>query len=291
MSDAHDLYLYRRKGNYAPRVGAVHDLCGYGNCSLVVAITIVSAAGCDVCPVPTSLFSANTKFPVFYMHDTTDILNDYLDAWNKEKVDLDAIYSGFLGSATQVDVIKRMYLEYPHALRIVDPVMGDDGKKYPTYTQEMCDATRELVEGADLLTPNLTEASLLTDISYEGQDVDDDYVHRMIDALLTMGAKSVVLKGVVRGDGKIRNYLAGEGYAPAEVIAEELPYMLHGTGDVSASATLAALMCGRSLYDAVDFASTFVHDAMVITREQPDYEMRGVTFEPVLGEVTDLLRK
>lgn len=290
MTDAHDLYLYQREESYAPRVGAVHDLCGYGNCSLVVAITIVSAAGCDVCPVPTSLFSANTKFPIFYMHDTTDILNDYLDAWQKEKVDLDAIYSGFLGSANQVAIIKRMYLEYPDALRIVDPVMGDDGAMYPTYTQEMCEATKELVAGADLLTPNLTEACLLTGLPYQGQNVDDDYVRRMLDALLGMGAKSVVLKGIVRGDGKIRNYLAGAGYAPAEVVTEQLPYMLHGTGDVFAAATLAAIMCGRSLYDAVVFASDFVHDAMVITREQPDYEMRGVTFEPVLGEVTDLLR-
>ena len=89
--------LYQREGAYIPRVAAVHDMCGYGKCSLGVAIPVLSAAGIDVCPVPTALFSAHTKFPVFYMHDTTEMLNEYLDAWREEHVDLDGIYSGFLG--------------------------------------------------------------------------------------------------------------------------------------------------------------------------------------------------
>ena len=121
--------------------------------SLGIAIPVLSAAACDVCPVPTSLFSAHTKFPTFYMHDTTPILNDYLDAWAKEGIELDAIYSGFLGSAAQVGVIQRLYREHPTALRVVDPVMGDGGKMYPTYTVELCEKMRELVAGADILTP------------------------------------------------------------------------------------------------------------------------------------------
>ena len=169
--DAKDLVLYRREGAYIPRVAAVHDLCGYGKCSLGIAIPVLSAAACDVCPVPTSLFSAHTKFPTFYMHDTTPILNDYLDAWAKEGIELDAIYSGFLGSAAQVGVIQRLYREHPAALRVVDPVMGDGGKMYPTYTVELCEKMRELVAGADILTPNLTEAHLLTGMPYHGQDL------------------------------------------------------------------------------------------------------------------------
>ena len=245
MRTAHDVHLYDRKANYIPRIAAVHDLCGYGKCSLGVAIPVLSAAGCDVCPVPTGLFSAHTRYPVFHMHDTTEMLEPYLDAWVAQR--------------------------------------------YATYTEELCQAMAALVDGADVLTPNLTEASILTGIPYEGQDVSVEKIHDYADALLAMGAKTVVLKGVVRGDGLIRNYLCGADIEFAELSSELLPYMLHGTGDLYASALLAAIMCGRSLYDATAFAGDFVRDAMVITREQPDFEMRGVSFESRLGEVAALL--
>lgn len=292
MTTASELRLYTRHGNYIPRVAAVHDLCGYGKCSLGIAIPVLSAAGIDVCPVPTSLFSAHTKFPKFYMHDTTAMLDDYLDAWREEGVELDGIYSGFLGSAEQVGAIRRLYREYPGALRIVDPVMGDGGEKYPTYTDEMCEAMKGLVDGANVLTPNLTEAAILTGMPYAGQNVDDAHVGRTVDALLEMGAKSVVLKGIVRpGEKVIRNYVAvaGEGGAPEEVASELLPFMLHGTGDLFASGLTAAIFCGRNLRAAVEFAGTLVRDAMAITRDQPNYELRGVSFESVLGDVTALL--
>ena len=292
MTMASELTLYTRHGNYIPRVAAVHDLCGYGKCSLGIAIPVLSAAGIDVCPVPTSLFSAHTKFPKFYMHDTTAMLGDYLDAWQEEGVELDGIYSGFLGSAEQVGAIRRLYREYPGALRIVDPVMGDGGEKYPTYTDEMCEAMKGLVDGADVLTPNLTEAAILTGVAYAGQNVDDAHVGRTVDALLEMGAKSVVLKGIVRpGEKVIRNYvaMAGEDGAPEEVASELLPFMLHGTGDLFASGLTAAIFCGRNLRAAVEFAGTLVRDAMAITRDQPNYELRGVSFESVLGDVTALL--
>ena len=292
MNNASNLYLYQREGGYLPRVAAVHDLCGYGKCSLGIAIPVLSAAGIDVCPVPTSLFSAHTRFPKFYMHDTTPMLTDYLDAWREEGIELDGIYSGFLGSAEQVDAILRLYREYPDALRLVDPVMGDGGSKYPTYTDEMCEAMKGLVDGADVLTPNLTEASIITGIPYESQDVDETYVRRMMDALLGMGAKSVVLKGVVHeGEKIIRNYVAvadGDG-APEEISGELLPYMLHGTGDLFASGLVAAIYAGRDLLSSVRFASELVRHAMQITPEQPDYEVRGVSFESVLGDVTALL--
>lgn len=291
MNTASNVRLYERQGNYLPRVAAVHDLCGYGKCSLGVAIPVLSAAGIDVCPVPTSLFSAHTRFPVFYMHDTTPMLTEYLDAWQEEGIELDGIYSGFLGSAEQVDAILRLYREHPRALRIVDPVMGDGGSKYPTYTDEMCEATKGLVDGADILTPNLTEASIITGIPYEGQDVSETYIQRMADALLGMGARAVVLKGVVHdGEKIIRNYVAVEGGgAIEEVSGELLPYMLHGTGDLFASGLTAAVFAGRNLRDAVDFACTLVRDAMRITPDQPDYQVRGVSFESVLGDVTALL--
>ncbi len=287
--NAHDLYLYQRKGDYIPRIAAIHDLVGYGKCSLGVAIPVLSAAGCDVCPVPTSLFSSHTAFPGWYMHDTTEMLSDYLEAWKEIGVEIDAVYSGFLGAPEQVDRIKETYETYPTALRIVDPVMADHGKVYPTYTPELCDAMAELACGADILTPNLTEAAIILGQEWTGTNIDDRAASDLIDRLLDKGAKNVVLKGIQREDGIIRNFLAGQDCDLLEVKNEYLPYMLHGTGDLYCSCLLAAVMAGRSLADSVAFAGTFVHDAMIISSKQPQYEDRGVSFEPLLGEITSLL--
>lgn len=289
-----DTILYQREGAYIPRVAAVHDLCGYGKCSLGVAIPVLSAAGCDVCPVPTGLFSSHTAFPGWYMHDTTDMLSDYVAAWKNIGVEIDAVYSGFLGAPEQVERIRDLYALYPNALRIVDPVMADHGKVYPTYTPELCDAMAELACGADILTPNLTEAAIILDEpigeKWAGTDISDDEAHRLVDALVAKGAKHVVLKGIQReGETCIRNFVGGRDMKTTEVHNEYLPYMLHGTGDLYASCLLAAVMAGQTLEDAVRFAGGFVHDAMLVSAQQPEFEARGVSFEPLLGKVCGLL--
>ncbi|OKY93230.1 MAG: pyridoxine kinase [Bifidobacteriales bacterium 56_10] len=288
-----DVILYDRDPHYVPRVAAVHDMCGYGNCSLTAAIPILSAAGCDVCPVPTALFSAHTRYSVFTFHDTTEILDGYLDAWRKENVDLDGVYSGFLGSAEQVAIIKRLYSQYPHALRLVDPVMGDGGEIYATYTPELCKAMGTLVDGADVLMPNLTEASILTKRTYPGRDLSDAEVNDMIDALLDLGAKNVVLKGIDHDDGTIRNYVASadSGASGKQELAHiKLPFMTHGTGDAFASALCGALMAGRPLAESAHIAGEFVRHAMENTQYQPHHDERGVSFELNLDELTQLVR-
>lgn len=294
--DAEPVYLYERTADYIPRVAAVHDLCGYGKCSLGVAIPVLSAAGCDVCPVPTGLFSSHTAFPGWYMHDTTEILRDYLDAWRGISVDIDAVYSGFLGAPEQVEIIRSLYREFPDALRMVDPVMADHGKVYPTYTPELCDAMAELACDADILTPNLTEAAIILGEpigdAWAGPDISDAEAERLVRALLDRGAKHVVLKGIQRqGESVIRNFVGGvDSPAIVEVSNDFLPYMLHGTGDVYASCVLAAIMAGRSLVDAAAFAGDFVHDAMIVSSKQPNFRDRGVSFELILGKVSDLLQ-
>lgn len=287
--------LYKREGDYIPRVAAVHDLCGYGKCSLGVAIPVLSAAGCDVCPVPTGLFSSHTAFPGFYMHDTTNILQDYINAWKGIGVEIDAIYSGFLGAPEQVDLIRELYVMYPSALRVVDPVMADHGKVYPTYTPELCAAMAELAAGADILTPNLTEAAIILGEpigdDWAGTDISDEEAHRIVAALVAKGAKHVVLKGIQReGENVIRNFVGGIDCETHELSNEYLPYMLHGTGDVYASCLLAAIMAGRTLDQAVRFAGDFTHDAMIVSAKQPNFQERGVSFELLLGQVTDLLK-
>jgi len=289
-----DMPLYQREGDYIPRVAAVHDLCGYGKCSLGVAIPVLSAAGCDVCPVPTSLFSSHTAFPGWYMHDTTEMLADYLKAWGNIGVEIDAIYSGFLGAPEQVDRIRDLYQMYPKALRVVDPVMADHGQMYATYTQELCNAMAELAQGADILTPNLTEAAIILKEpigdAWVGENISDDEAHRLVDALLAKGTHTVVLKGIQREDGQIRNFVGTDGGAFFEVKNELLPYMLHGTGDLYCSCLLAAVMAGRTLRESVEFAGDFVHDAMIVSSKQPQFQNRGVSFETMLGRIADLLK-
>ena len=286
--------LYDRKANpdYIPRVAAVHDLCGYGKCSLGIATPVVSAGGCDVCPVPTGLFSSHTAFPGWYMHDTTDILPDYLAAWQNIGVEIDAIYSGFLGAPEQVDIIRSLYERYPKALRVVDPVMADHGKVYPTYTPELCAAMADLACDADILTPNLTEAAIILGEEWHGTDISNDEAKRIIDALIEKGAKNVVLKGVQReGESVIRNFAAGVDIDFFEASNEYLPYMLHGTGDLYCSCLLAAIMAGRTLQEAVEFAGDLTHDAMIVSSKQPNFKDRGVSFELLIGRIADLLQK
>ena len=287
-----DVKLYDRNPAYIPRVAAVHDMCGYGKCSLTAAIPILSAAGCDVCPVPTGLFSSHTKYPVFTFHDTTEILNEYLDAWGKIGVGLDGVYSGFLGSADQVAVIQRLYREYPDALRLVDPVMGDGGQMYPTYTAELCEAMGALADGADVLMPNLTEASILTGRDYPGRTWMTPRSPTGWMRCSSWAPRTWCSRASTAGDGFLRNYVASAetgAERKQEHAHEKLPYMIHGTGDAFASALCGAVMAGKGLSEAAAIAGEFVRDAMVSTRNQPDFEERGVSFELNLGAMTALL--
>ncbi len=282
--------LYRREGSYIPRVAAVHDLCGYGKCSLGVAIPVLSAAGADVCPVPTGLFSSHTAFPGWYMHDTTAILEDYLKAWEGIGVQADAVYSGFLGAPEQVDTIRSIYRMFPDALRVVDPVMADHGEVYPTYTPELCDAMVQLAAEADLLTPNLTEAAIILGEEWHGTDIDDAEARRIVEALLQKGAKNVVLKGIQRpGEDTVRNFIGGKSCPVFEVHNRLEPYFLHGTGDLYCSCLLAAILAGRPLDEAARFAGDLTADAITVSAEQPRFQERGVSFEPLLGRVAALL--
>ena len=291
VQSPHTPTLYKRDLEYIPRIAAVHDLCGYGKCSLGIAIPVLSAAGVDVCPVPTGLFSSHTAFPGWYMHDTTSILPDYLAAWKGIEVEIDAVYSGFLGAPEQVDIIRDIYATYPKALRVVDPVMADHGQVYPTYTPELCNAMAELACDADILTPNLTEAAIILSREWTGTNISDDEAKDLIDALITKGAKNVVLKGIQReGENQIRNFVGGVECDAFEVHNEFIPYMLHGTGDLYCSCLLAGIMAGKSLFEAAWFAGNLTRDAIEVSTKQPHFQERGVSFELLLGKVAALLK-
>ena len=151
----------------------------------------------------------------------------------------------------------------------------------------------DLAADADILTPNLTEAAIILGEpigdAWGGVNISDDEAKRLVDALLEKGAKNVILKGIQRGDGLIRNFVAGRDFEMFEASNEFVPYMLHGTGDLYCSALLAAVMAGRTMAEAVRFAGDLTHDAMLVSAQQPAFKDRGVSFEPLLGRVSALL--
>lgn len=268
-----------------PRVAAIHDLCGYGNCSLGVAIPVLSAAGIEVCAIPTSVLAAHTAFPYYSFADMTPHLEEYLEVWDQIEIDLAGAYSGFLGSAEQIDIFARLFDRHPEWKLVVDPCMADHGERYKTYTDEMCTKMSELCQRADVILPNLTEAAILLDEPYKGQNYSSAEAEAMVDRLLDIGSKTVILKGIERGDGKIVNAIKGLNQPYHECNHDLLPYKLHGTGDLFASIVSAAYFRGVPLSVSAQLAGELLVRAMRISAHQPGYELRGVSYEPLLTEI------
>ena len=159
---------------HVPRVCAVHDMAGYGKCALTVVIPVMSACGVEVCPVPTANFSTNTSIKGFQMTDFTDKIPPYLKHWVDIGVKLDGIYSGFLGSEEQIDIVIAMKDMFKPKLFVIDPVMGDNGKRYKTFDDNMCRKMRQIAKAADVLTPNLTEALILIEEDYDSFEITEE---------------------------------------------------------------------------------------------------------------------
>ena len=242
--------------NLTPRVAAVHDMSGLGRCSLTVALPVLSAMGAQCCPLPTAVLSAHTAFPASHLAtflDLTDEMERMLLHWRKLHVSFDAIYSGFLGSERQIGILHRLLSEFrrKETLVLVDPVMGDHGKVYRTYTPEMCRLMGELAAGADLITPNLTEAAILLGEDYSSVPTGQAGMERWLTRLSLEGRRSVVITGVSfapgtvgagcfdRGSGKIRFAMARQEHGE-----------FSGTGDLFASVLLGASLRGETLADA-----------------------------------------
>ena len=265
------------------RVVAIHDMSGYGKCSLTVALPVVSACGLEVCPLPTALLSTNTHFDGFTLFDFTPQMSAYIDHWEQISLKVDAIYSGFLGSGEQINYIKMFVEKFRPDKVIIDPVMGDNGVIYKTYTPEMCERMRSLVGVADITTPNLTEAAALIEESYNDLDTSCDGIQEIVRKIQGIGAKNVVVTGVERGN-KLYNCCMEAGGEYFEYEVDLLPHM-HGTGDLFASVLTGGIMTGHTLREAVESAAGFVYKVMKFTRGVVDAKERGACFEPFLYEL------
>ena len=278
-----------------PRVTAIHDLSGFGRCSLTVALPILSAMGVQCCPLPTAFLSTHTGgFTGFTFLDMTEELPRVATHWKSLDLKFQAIYSGFLGSERQIGIVADFIREFrgPDTLVVVDPVMGDDGKAYRTYTPAMCAGMARLAELADVITPNLTEAAFLLGRDYGrlldgGRALHDEGALRALAEELSLGGeRSVALTGAALSPGQTGAMCFDARTGRTEAVqAEFVAHPLHGTGDVFASVLTGALMRGASLRDGAALAVEFIHACAVRTVAQGLSLQEGVDFEPLLGQL------
>lgn len=273
--------------DHTPRVAAVHDLSGFGRCSLTVALPVLSAFGVQCCPLPTAYLSAHTGFPASphaVFQDLTDVMAPTLPHWSELGVTFDAIYSGFLGSAAQIDALTQLIATFrtPDTIVLVDPVMGDHGVLYRTYTEELCARMDCLVESADLITPNLTEAARLLKEDYDPAPTEakvEDWLHRLSGG----GRRSVALTGVSRAPGRVG--CASLDRADGSLSFHDAPFIegrFSGTGDLFASVMLGKLLQGASLSDATAVAVSFTQSCAARTHALGLPPVWGPDFEPLL---------
>lgn len=263
------------------RLLTIQDISCVGQCSLTVALPIISACGVECAILPSSVLSNHTAgFSGWTFRDLTDEMPNILAQWKKEKVDFDAFYTGYVSKAQIPHILDIMQeTARPGALRIVDPVMGDGGKLYPgfddDFPQEMC----RLCKGADVIMPNLTEAALLLGEEYRTEH-DQAYIEQTIKRLHALGAKNVVLTGVSLEPNKL-GVACYDGNEILYYFTDRLDVSMHGTGDCYASSFAGALMRGHSILESASIAADFVVETIRQSMGDPSH-WYGVKFEKAL---------
>ena len=273
-----------------PRVAAIHDMSGFGRCSLTVAIPILSTMGIQCCPLPTAFLSTHTGgFEGFTFLDMTDELPKVAAHWKSLGLGFQAVYSGFLGSERQIAIVEDFLREFrdPDTVAVIDPVMGDHGAVYQTYTPAMCAGMARLAELADVITPNLTEAALLLDIPYGELPVGEAGCREIVERLSLDGRRSVVLTGASTAPELTGAMCFDARTGRTEAVqTRRVPQEFHGTGDVFASVLTGALVQGATLPDAARQAVDFVRACAERTARAGIPMREGVEFESLLGLLT-----
>lgn len=269
-----------------PRVAAVHDISCFGRCSLTVIMPILSCMGIQVCPLPTAVLSTHLGgFNQVAFCDFTERMPDFYHHWQREGIEFDCIYSGFLASEQQIDTVidfvERFSAKQPMVL--VDPVMGDEGKLYSVYTPQMQEHMKRLVSKADIITPNFTEACFLLGEPYTGQIVETELLKKWLIRLADLGPSIVIMTGIPLNGKQIMNI----GYEQNtgsfwQVLSECIPAKYPGTGDAFASILVGALLSHDNIPAAMQLAADFVARAINTTYESGTPAREGVILEKTL---------
>ena len=273
------------------KILTIQDISCVGQCSLTVALPILSACGVETCVLPSAVLSTHTAgFSGYTFRDLTEDMPSIKEHWKKEGIAFDAIYTGYLGSTRQIDHVATIFDECSKAdtVKIIDPAMADNGKLYPGFDGAFVEAMKALCGKADYVLPNITEACFLTGLEYKTA-YDRAYVDSLIQGLIALGCRNVVLTGVSYREGKTGIVVYENGkYAYYE--HDLLPNSCHGTGDIYASAFTGAFVRGKSAYDAAVIAANFTMEC-IKTTAQLDNHWYGAAFEPVLGTLIQMVNE
>ena len=273
------------------KILTVQDISCFGKCSITIALPVISAMGVETVILPTAVLSTHTMFSGFTCKDLTDQLIPITDHWKSEKLSFNAIYTGYLGSAKDIDIAKHIFREFRtrDTIVFIDPVMGDNGKLYPAFDMEYAKQNAGLCAEADIIVPNLTEACLMTDTEYR-TDYDEDYILKLLDRLADLGAKTVVLTGVSLSEGRTGIYgldtLTGQHFSYQNRL---IPVSYHGTGDLFSSVSIGALMNGLTLDEAFSIAADYTAQTIEVTMNNPDKPWYGVDFEATLPDLIAMI--
>ncbi|MDR1562250.1 MAG: pyridoxamine kinase [Dysgonamonadaceae bacterium] len=271
------------------RVAAIHDISGFGKCSLTVALPIISAAGIECSVLPTAVLSTHTGgFTGFTYRDLTEDIQPIAEHWKSLDIKFDAIYTGFLGSFEQLDLVGKFFDTFRTGdnLILVDPVMADNGELYKIFSPEFAVGMRRLCSKADIIIPNLTEAALLLGEPYKPGPYEKIYIEDILKRLSAIGPQKIVLTGVFFDDEQLgaATYDAATGEI-AYAFAPRVPGYYHGTGDVFGSALLSAILNGFTLGEAAAVAVRFTVSAIGKTADAGTDIRFGVNFERTIPEL------
>ncbi len=275
------------------RIVSIQDISCLGKCSLTVALPIISAMGVECAIIPTAVLSTHTMFKNFTFHDLTPEIDPIVDHWEKENIAFDTVYTGYLGSFEQIEIVSAVFekMKARGSLIVVDPAMADNGKLYPAFDEAFALKMAELCANADYVLPNITEAAFMTGSEYK-ECYDEEYVRALILALAAKGAKNVILTGVSFEEGKtgVMSYNSEKGEF-SYYCHERLPVSYHGTGDIFSSTFVGALMNGCERAEAVAVAADYTAECIRVTLGNGKEKWYGVDFEECMPYLIKRLGK
>lgn len=273
------------------KILTIQDISCVGQCSLTVALPILSACGLETCVLPSAVLSTHTAgFSGYTFRDLTEDMPAIKDHWVKEGIRFAAIYTGYLGSTRQIDYVSDIFdaTAAEGCTKVVDPAMADNGKLYPGFDAAFVEAMKGLCAKADYIVPNITESCFLTGMEYK-TEYSEAYIDTMLEKLTALGCKNIILTGVSYRPG-FTGVLVLENGVKQYYEHELLPNSCHGTGDIYASAFVGALVRGKDALTAAKIAADYTMACIRATAEEENH-WYGAKFEPVLGKLIHLLEE
>lgn len=269
------------------KAAVINDMSGFGRCALTAALPIISKLKVQCCPVPTAILSNHTAYPNYYFDDYTNHMQSYIDEWKKLGLTFDGIGTGFLGSKEQIAIVNRFIRDFSaeHTIVMVDPIMGDNGKTYVTYTPAMCSEMKQLITCAHIITPNITESCILTDTAYHTGSWKEAELLSMARALADAGPSKVVITGIPQG-----SYIGNFCYDKNDDIyamrrTKQIGQPRCGTGDIFSSIILADAINDIPLHLSVKKATVFIKECILASIRMEVPLTDGVCFEEILDQL------